>query len=631
VSEFAIPTGSTTTNASAPRSHGATVADVSAPRGSWNRGTLVTLAVYAAVFGMMTWWSWRRWPDPLVDFGRELYVPWQITRGRMLYRDLLSLFGPLSPYVNALWFRLFGVSLLTLALCNLAIFAAVLAGVHRILAIAADRVTATAAGITVLLLCGFSQYVPVGNYNFVTPYAHEAAHGLALSVAMILLLHRAVRDDARWAWTLAGFCFGLVLLTKPEIGLAAAGAAATAWIAALVLGGRGRAGSVVRAALFIAGAAVAPLCFFIYLAAHMPAIDAARATAGAWVPVFGTGISANEFYRRSMGLTHPLANVFAIVVSFAGVVLFILAAAIVAWRSADARVARSVGSRVLRIGVLAAAIFAARGGTVPRALPILVLAAVVLLAVLFAERRGRRDDAVRLVPLIVWSVFALLLMAKMGLNPRVVHYGFYLGFPAATVSIALVGWLIPEWLGRRRGPAASRAFQMLALWAVAASIAPYLGLAYGWYRTKTIAIGTGGDRFYASSLGWQGTAVRDALGTLGALPAGQTLAVMPEGVMINYLSRRDSPLRVVNLMPPELMAFGEDEILRSLRASPPDVVMLIDKDTSEYGYPKFGSDERYGSRVVAWVAAGYDKVQSIQPAGAGDARGGIQIWKRRSR
>ena len=61
----------------------------------------------------------------------ELYVAWQITEGRVFYRDLATLFGPLSPYVNAFWFRMFGVSLTTLVACNLAIFALLLAGIYR--------------------------------------------------------------------------------------------------------------------------------------------------------------------------------------------------------------------------------------------------------------------------------------------------------------------------------------------------------------------------------------------------------------------------------------------------------------------------------------------------------------------
>ena len=49
--------------------------------------------------------------------------------------------------------------------------------------------------------------------------------------------------------------------------------------------------------------------------------------------------------------------------------------------------------------------------------------------------------------------------------------------------------------------------------------------------------------------------------------------------MLNYLMRLESPLRVINLMPPEMMAFGEDDVLRSLAAKPPDFVLLLRRST----------------------------------------------------
>jgi len=89
---------------------------------------------------------------------------------------------------------------------------------------------------------------------------------------------------------------------------------------------------------------------------------------------------------------------------------------------------------------------------------------------------------------------------------------------------------------------------------------------------------------------------------------------MPEGVMLNYLLRRHSPLRVVTLMPPELMAFGENKILASLVSNPPDVVVLIERDVTEYGYPHFGADRRYGLEIVRWVNEHYEPVRVVQDA-----------------
>jgi hypothetical protein len=58
---------------------------------------LVLLAVGAALLA----WTWRKWPDILVDFGRELYIPWQLVSGKVLYVDIAYFNGPLSPYLNA--------------------------------------------------------------------------------------------------------------------------------------------------------------------------------------------------------------------------------------------------------------------------------------------------------------------------------------------------------------------------------------------------------------------------------------------------------------------------------------------------------------------------------------------------
>src|SRR5438874_1256178 len=132
-------------------------------------GIQTDFLVMAAAFALLTAVTWRKWPDPVIDFGRELYIPWQLTTGKVLYRDIAALFGPFSQYVNAFWFVLFGISLRTLVLCNLAIFAALAFGIWRLLLACCDRFTATASTLVTLCVFGFSQYEIVGNYNFVCP------------------------------------------------------------------------------------------------------------------------------------------------------------------------------------------------------------------------------------------------------------------------------------------------------------------------------------------------------------------------------------------------------------------------------------------------------------------------------
>src|ERR1041385_5464172 len=65
----------------------------------------------AGVYLLLVVISWKRWANPIVDCGREMYVPWQIAEGKMLYRDLFFMYGPFVPYWHALLLKIFGVHL----------------------------------------------------------------------------------------------------------------------------------------------------------------------------------------------------------------------------------------------------------------------------------------------------------------------------------------------------------------------------------------------------------------------------------------------------------------------------------------------------------------------------------------
>ncbi|MBO6183790.1 MAG: hypothetical protein J6O88_03730, partial [Chryseobacterium sp.] len=59
----------------------------------------------------------------LIDFGREVYYPEQILNGRVLYKDLFNIYGPLAYQINAILYKIFGIKLSTLygsgAICSI--------------------------------------------------------------------------------------------------------------------------------------------------------------------------------------------------------------------------------------------------------------------------------------------------------------------------------------------------------------------------------------------------------------------------------------------------------------------------------------------------------------------------------
>ncbi|MGH7179675.1 MAG: hypothetical protein ACREJC_20030, partial [Tepidisphaeraceae bacterium] len=107
------------------------------------------------------------------------------------------------------------------------------------------------------------------------------------------------------------------------------------------------------------------------------------------------------------------------------------------------------------------------------------------------------------------------------------------------------------------------------------------------------------------------------------------LVAIPEGVILNYLSRRVNPTPHLNFTPPALIMFNEQRMLADFRAHPPDVVCLVASDTWEYGARHFGQD--YGRDLMAWVQENYGSPQQFGATPfKGDGRFGIVLMHRKA-
>jgi hypothetical protein len=187
----------------------------------------------------------------------------------------------------------------------------------------------------------------------------------------------------------------------------------------------------------------------------------------------------------------------------------------------------------------------------------------------------------------------------MFLNPRISHYGFVLAMPAGLLSALWLTGSIPAALRARTGGGAL--FLGAALAALAALSVAHLETSAESFAGKRIAVGRGGDRFLADD---RGRYVNEIISRLDAQAApGATLAVIPEGVMINYLTRRVNPSPYLTYLPDALAAFGEDAMLMALVRDPPEFIVVAFRDASEFGPQLFGLD--YAKKTSDWITANY--------------------------
>jgi hypothetical protein len=559
-------------------------------------------ACIVATTGAMSWWTWGTWTDPFVDFGRELYLAWQLSQGRVLYVDVASFNGPLSPYVNAFWFRIFGVSLRSLVLGNFVLLLVLLWLLFAIFRHIADTFSATLACIVFITVFAFGEYIDIGNYNFITPYSHELTHGVILSFAGIYALQRFVNSGSiRAAWA-AGCALGLIFLTKPEVFLAAAVALGAGIMLAIVWMVSKHALGSARAILAIGSGFSLPV-FVAYglLALAMPPHDAFFGLVGSWRYVLDRGLTSMPFYANIGGFSHPLASMRMIVGATIALTMLFGGTALAAFAWPHKRFGLEAALSISALLVLLLLTFHSLLGLNRLALPLPCLMGGLMLVLTARLRRNWRDseDGKATIVGLTLVIFSGMLLGKIFLNVQLYHYGFALAMPATlTLIVALVGWM-PGAISTHGG--SGRLFKLVATGAIIITASLFLSVHHRRLTYMQYAVGSGGDRFLADT---RGAAMASTVAAIEArLGPGDRFVAFPEGAMLNYLTRRPSSSPFTSFRPSESRMFGPERLLDSLRRDPPEYLALVDRPIEEYGFNSFDRD--FNREISVWVSETY--------------------------
>jgi hypothetical protein len=378
--------------------------------------------------------------------------------------------------------------------------------------------------------------------------------------------------------------------------------------------------------------------FYFGFRSEMNSTDAMRAICGAWLPLLhSTGLQL-PIYQRNVGFDAPWFHVGQALIEFGGLAVIV---GICAWRLT--RPTLKPLERAVLIGLAGGASIYYDWPKCGHALPLLLVVAAILW---WREWRRKSEFGIRNSEIgILWLAFSFFLLAKLGFNPRISHYGVFLAMPAFLSAIYLLLYLLPQFLiancelrtansevpilnsqfGIRNSP--FRFSVLIFLLAGLARLTIQSGL---FYKDKDFTLGSGGDRIvtYDPKIDPTGAAMASAVAWIETNTAPtNTLAVLPEGVMLNYLTRRDNPTPYV-VFAFEVWAFGEQNMLAAYQKNPPDYIVLVQRDTSEYGVPNFGQQKGFGLDVMQWVRKNYEPVYLIGGEPLQGGAFGIKILKR---
>lgn len=570
--------------------------------------------------------TWGYWPDMMVDFGRELYVPWQIASGGLLYQNIAYFNGPFSPYINAIWFLLFGSNILTLYVINtifLAFFSVLLWYLIKNLS---NRLVALVSILVFLCCFAFAQLIGMSNYNFITPYSHEAIHGLYLCTLLILCFWLFYKDKSKKYLIASAIVYGLSLLTKSDILITSTAISFTYFGANFFK--TDKKVFINRLCLFVTVIFFLLVTVLGLLSIKISYAVAMRGMLGPFLELFRFDISGLKFYKSVMGVDDIGGNVLLLIKGvFSWVVYFL--PALFMFRNLKSwlikRLPKIDKYYTYLVGLVYCLFLVYFKSEIDffgiwRPLPII---AFIIFIYSIKSLRQVVDDKMFLLLLV--SVASLSFLLKVFLNVKISHYGFYLSvFPVALAIITFLHILPKILFSKDFDPNIIKVPAITFLiWISFMSIS----LTIHFKELKNIEVNIPYNSFYTDNRGLYFAEVSNQIYKDNP---DATVIVLPEGVMFNFLSRFKNPTPYNNFMPPEMLLWGENQILDSIKINPPDYFVITHKDTSEYGYQFFGKD--YAKSILDYVADNY-----ITTAILGDiplqpkSRFGIAIMKKKDK
>ncbi len=527
--------------------------------------------------------SWQRWITPFVDSSREMSVPWRLSQGERLYRDVAYYYGPVGPWLGAVLLRMFGRHWAVLeAMCS--VFATLLVvALYRLTKEAGSRLSATVAATAAAALCVGA---PLGG-AFLFPYSIDSLIAVAAGLAALAL---TARNGPRQSWIVAGAALGIALGARVEIG--------SLVLAIVAIGGLRFSRTIHdRRWLRVAGLGAA-IGIVIYGVAFfgIPLRDLWPEGPGA---VFSPPGEWRAVYRLVAGLDDPAAGFRRVATSLFLDVIVVGGA----WL-----LRKGVGRLAWVLLVAGAVVFSltAAGRGIDSSWPPLLasgpLLAIALAAASFLRPRMAEQPA-RFFLFGFAAVLASRVLLGLDYGQRPNPYSI-LALPGicATMAVLFVD-LIPLILPRPEGVRLNAALVFIGIGAVGLL---HLGRISAPERYLRVATPAGSLRLpllqaapTAMTLGFLRRAARP----------GDTLASFPEAGIFNFTTGLRNPLREEQILPGFLGPAEEDRVIDRFRQAPPRFVLLINQPAAAFGEVAFGED--YCQKLWAEIERSYRLVASF--------------------
>jgi len=590
------------------------------------------ILIIAIFFIYLLHLTWLKWGDLIVDIGREMYVPGEISLGKLLYRDICYIYGPFSPYFNAVLFKLFGTHLHSLIISGVITTLAAGILIYKITRFFLNIFFSTFVVLTFLIVFAFGQYVYFGNYNFILPYSYAAIHGVIFVLAALYFFCLSIlKKSSRFKYFVSLFT-ALTLLTRIEMGIALLLALTVTLILHSIVFKETVSGRVLFYQMFVLVIIPVFLASAIY-ALFLVSIREAVLRNSFFDILFSNINIQSAFTKWLSGIEGFSGNINVILKSLLGYIFLTILFASGGFLMSRLRDFKPAFIKKIFLWVVGS-LFIFMGITFTiryflfdwqyRPLPLFLLVAISICVFRILKSRDLKTRQESLI-LLFLSILSFILMLRMLFFARPGHYGFYILIPGAILYHIFFLKIIPDYFkkGIRRN-----IFKLGFLFVLVIFIMGYFNVSRTCYKNKTLKVATARGTIYAFDNDRENKCKQLIEYLVQNTDENKTLAVFPEGLTINFLAKRKNPLYYYTYLPLDL-ARSEivEKLIKDMESEKVDYVVINQRRTDEYGYPVFGKD--YAQAVWKYIVNNYELSKQFGSLPFTREEYGIALFKRK--
>lgn len=545
-----------------------------------------------AIFGLLCWVFTGHQGHPLIDTGREVYFPERVLNGEILFRDIFVLFGPLSYQINANLYKIFGTHINTLYFAGIANSFVILTVYYLIARKITSIKVSWLACFVLMSICIFSHHVS----NYIFPYSYAMIYALSTFLISVLLSIYYIEKSKPVYLILAALFIGVSITSKLDF--------AVFFLALLAIG------------LFYKPLDKKSLILLILAFLLVPSISMSS--------LFLSGLKLNEFttyfntiqefinssffryfYQEHTGL-YPTPKILWVLWSVIKIFLYnfsIIFAVFFSFFWIFSKIPGSKAKTALQIVVF-------------------LLLYVIFPKTYFKEignifSLGWLAISTTLILLICLRDKVFALVAVAGIIAALKSYflinlnifGTYLVPLLILVNLVFIFDKVPEMLKfipkKPWGETCFTSVFILSLVFMATNY-NYVTKLHN-YPIKT----SKGSIYTMEKLGKNLSSLLAYIDT--NVPGDKTFLVMPEGILFNFLTDRESDSWYHSFTPHFVDVFSEEKIIKNIKTQKPDYIFITNQETDDFKYKNFCSD--YAQNICKYIQENYLYVQRLEKPG----------------